>query len=81
MFPRKYRAAGFLLICRKAKEKEKAGDDEGRKEDGMENGVYQVKIKGTTKVFPEGTTLKEVAEQFQEAYRFPVVLAFVDGKL
>lgn len=47
----------------------------------MENGVYRVKIKGTTKVFPEGTTLKEVADQCQEAYKFPVVLAFVDGKL
>lgn len=43
--------------------------------------VYQVQIGEETRLYEEGTTYKEIAEEYQKEYKDDIVLVLVDGKL
>ena len=45
----------------------------------MGNLMYTVTIDGKTKEYPAGTTYLQTAEDFQENYEYPIVLAMVNG--
>ena len=43
--------------------------------------LHNVKVEGEKKVYPKGTTLLDIAEEFQPKFRHDIVLAMVNNKL
>ena len=47
----------------------------------MNRQIYQVKVGNEEKAYSEGTTLEEIAKEYQDKYENRIVLAFEDQKL
>jgi uridine kinase len=43
--------------------------------------VYQVQIEGEIRCYEEGTTYRQIAEEYQDRYPYDIVLVYIDGKL